>query len=699
MVDRLERLTDLVLFLRQGRPRSLREIADSVPGYPAEGEARRQAFERDKRSLRAGGVEITTVQVPGRDQIGYMIRTEDFYLPALELEADEQAALNIAVAGVHLDDPSGRDALWRLGLPASAGARPVAQLPALPALGKLYAALRSHAGVTFTYRGETRSVDPALLRFRGGWWYLVGFDRDKNAPRTFRVDRIEDEPVSGASGSSRLPAGFDASAELPGVPWKIGKSTEADPVAVDVLVDPLLTQFVIGEVGEATVVERRDDNSAVVRLEVTNTEALRNWLFELGEHAEILSPPAIREEVTDWLESIVFASGAKTISKRGAVARAGAARSKQVAASQTGPIAKAVSEPAETTETSEATEATEANPAVQGCLSEGDTSERPGTGRMEAGRRLQRLLAVLTWLARSGRAPVAELAERFGLSAAELVTDLELAACCGLPPYTPDQLMEIIVDEKEVEANLGGELARPRRLTPTEGFALAASARAILAVPGSDPDGALSRALSKLEDALGDTGALGVELGEPPYLEAARRAALQGEQLELRYYSVSSDEESVRTVDPIDVVAVEGHWYLDGYCHRAEGMRRFRVDRISELVPTGKTVPKRIETTPGPVQPSAAFVPGPDSSLVRLAVDPQGGWLVESVPTISTSALQDGWTEVVLGVSSPVWFERLLLRLGIHARVLDPPDLSDAGSLAAKKLLDRYRGSGRGDPG
>jgi proteasome accessory factor BC len=688
MVDRLERLTDLVLFLRQGRPRSLREIADSVPGYPPEGEARRQAFERDKRSLRAGGVEITTVAVPGKDQIGYMIRTEDFYLPTLELEADEQAALNIAVAGVHLDDPSGRDALWRLGLPASAGARPVAQLPALPSLGRLHAALRSHATVTFTYRGENRNVDPALLRFRGGWWYLVGFDRDKDAPRTFRVDRIEDEPVPGPSGSSELPRDFDASAELPDVPWKIGKSAETDPVAVDVLVDPLLTQFVIGELGEATVVERGEDKSAVVRLEVTNTEALRNWVFELGEHAEILSPPVVREEVTDWLESIVSAPGVKATKSR-PVSRAGAGRSKQVSGSKTGP---------RTNSASQATETTEVNPAAEACPPDADASDRSGTARMEAGRRLQRLLAVLTWLARSGRAPVAELAERFGVSAAELVSDLELAACCGLPPYTPDQLMEIMVDENEVVANLGGELARPRRLTPTEGFALAASARAILAVPGSDPDGALARALSKLENALGDTGALGVELGEPPYLEAARRAALQGQQVDLRYYSVSSDEESVRTVDPIDVVAVDGHWYLDGYCHRAEGMRRFRVDRVSELVPTGKTVPKRVETSPGPLQPTAAFVPGPDASLVRLAVDPQSRWLVESVPTISISPLQEGWTEVVLGVSSSVWFERLLLRLGVHARVLDPPELSDAGPRAAKKLLDRYHGSGRGKP-
>ncbi len=192
MVDRLERLTDLVLvLLRDDRPKPLREIAAEVPGYPAEGEARRQAFERDKRTLRDGGVEVSAVPIEGREQVGYLIRPEDFYLPDLDLAPDEQAALNLAVAGVHLGDPSGRDALWRLGLPASAGVQPFADLAALPALPVLYDAVRRRATVTFDYRGDTRHVAPALLRFRGGWWYLVGFDLDKEASRTFRVDRMD----------------------------------------------------------------------------------------------------------------------------------------------------------------------------------------------------------------------------------------------------------------------------------------------------------------------------------------------------------------------------------------------------------------------------------------------------------------------------------------------------------------------------
>ncbi|HUO48139.1 MAG TPA: WYL domain-containing protein [Acidimicrobiales bacterium] len=307
-VDRLERLTDLVLvLLRDGPARSLRQIAQEVPGYPEGAEARRQAFERDKRTLRDEGVEVATERIEGPEQTGYRIRPEDFYLPDLDLSPQEQAALNLAVAGVHLGDPSGRDALWRLGLPAASPTRPIADVPALPALPALYDALRRHATVSLRYRGEERHVDPARLLFRHGRWYLVGFDRDRQAPRVFRVDRIDGAPSAGEQGSAALPEGFDAEGALPDDPWRMG---EGEPVAVEVLVDALVAPLVVGEeVDEAALAERRPDGSVVLRMEATNLAALRSWVLGLGEHAEVLGPPELRDEVRAWLEAAAALAG------------------------------------------------------------------------------------------------------------------------------------------------------------------------------------------------------------------------------------------------------------------------------------------------------------------------------------------------------------------------------------------------------
>jgi len=639
-LDRLERLTDLVLVLLNARrPLTLDEIAGEVPGYPEPGAARRQAFERDKRLLRDEGVPVATEAVDGPQQFGYRIDPEAFYLPDLELEPDEQAALHLAVAGVHLGDPSGRDALLKLGATGLTEGRPVASLVPPPALVPLFDALRSRAEVTFSYRGEDRRVAPAGLWFRSGRWYLVGWDRRRDAGRTFRVDRIDDRPVAGAPGAAELPEDFDASAAVPDEPWRLGEGAEAD---VLVLVDPIEGPRVAEELGERAIVERGGDGSVLVRLGVTSVDAFRSWLLGLLEHAVVTEPPDVRAAVVEWLTTTVAAPPGDIVDGRGSAA-----------------------------------------PSAP-------TEEPSGAGRAEVADpslRLRRLLAVVGWLARVGEAPISEVAARFGFPEGELVHELELAACCGLPPYTPDTLMEIVVTDETVQAFLPEDLSRPRRLTAAEGFALATAARTILAVPGADEGGALSRALGKLDAALGQRSPLVVHLDEPPLLVAVRRAVEERSRLEIEYHSASTDETTRRVVDPLAVVSLDGHWYLDADCRRAGGLRRFRVDRIRSLEPTGEQFDE------GGLLPEISprsFVPGPGSTLVTLEVDAPAAWVVDSVPVVSTRSRPGGAHELTLAVGGVAWLERLLLQVGPNARVLGPPELADVGREAARRVLARY---------
>jgi proteasome accessory factor B len=308
-LDRLERVTDLLLVLLDTpRPLTLREIADRVPGYPDTHGARRQAFERDKRLLRDEGVPVLVVPVDGEEQLGYRVDPDAYYLPDLGLEAEEQAALNLAVAGVHLGEPIGRDALLKLGaggdspLPSASSAplvdlRSVDGLPALPAL---FDAVRHGSVVEFDYRGARRHVDPAGLRFRKGQWYLVGFDRDRTEARTFRVDRVEGVPDAGPPLSARLPAGFDVDAAFGRDPWQFGGGEE---VEVDILVDAAVAGRVVGELGEPAVVEHHDDGGVVVRLTVTDEDALIRWVLDLLDHAEVIGPAPVRAHLVDRLEA------------------------------------------------------------------------------------------------------------------------------------------------------------------------------------------------------------------------------------------------------------------------------------------------------------------------------------------------------------------------------------------------------------
>ncbi len=321
------------------------------------------------------------------------------------------------------------------------------------------------------------------------------------------------------------------------------------------------------------------------------------------------------------------------------------------------------------------------------------------TATADTAGRLRRLLAILAWLAQVGEAPIDEVAARFDLTPAALVTELEMAACCGVPPYTPDQLMEIVVTESTVSTRVGIALTRPRRLSPPEGFALAASARALLAVPGSDDTGALSRALDKLDRALGGEQ-VGVELDTPALLQVVGDAVASRTRLAISYYSASSDRVTDREIDPIRLFTTEGHWYVDAWCATAGDLRRFRVDRISAAQPApdpdGAVGPDRLpDSEQRGFEP---FVPGPDSRRVRLSVDPSTAWLLESIPSAGPPEAVDGRVELEVFVGGEAWLQRLLLRLGPDARVVFPEEFRTLAAEAATRVLLRYRSGAEAAP-
>jgi proteasome accessory factor C len=307
-----------------------------------------------------------------------------------------------------------------------------------------------------------------------------------------------------------------------------------------------------------------------------------------------------------------------------------------------------------------------------------------------AAARLRRLLAMVPWILTHPGTTIRELALRFDAPEAELEADLELLPMCGLPPYTADRLIDVWVGEDgTVEIRLAEYFERPLRLTPSEGVALLAAGRSLLAVPGSDPAGPLATALDKLERALGAQGALAIDVGTGDHLERLTRAAEAGEQLELDYYSFARDEMTTRVVDPIRVFHALGAWYLAAYCHRAHADRLFRVDRVRAVRPTGARAETHADGD-DEARTDLVYRPEPSDPRVTLRLDPAAAWVVESLPTEDARPRRGGGWDVVLAVSGPAFLERLLLQLGPAATVVGPPDAAAARAAAARRILARY---------
>jgi proteasome accessory factor B len=308
VADRLERLTNLLaLLLDTPEPLTLDRITHELAGqYPEDLSARRTAFERDKALLRAEGVPIDVVpQADGGS--AYRVDRSRYELPNLELTEEERRALQLAAAAVHVGAASTEEALWKLGAEGvDGGAGPIATITSLELLPELFDAIAARSTVTFGYRGEERTVDPWGLAASEGWWYLIGRDHARDARRTFRVDRIDGAVRRGADGAFSAPAGFEASQGLPEDAKQWG---EGEAQVAHVLVAPLRAAAVLRELGESAALRREDDGSVVVAVAVRNREAFRSWVLAMLEHAEVLHPPDLRDDVVSWLEAVVAAGG------------------------------------------------------------------------------------------------------------------------------------------------------------------------------------------------------------------------------------------------------------------------------------------------------------------------------------------------------------------------------------------------------
>ena len=546
-LDRLERVTDLVLvLLNTDQPLTLDAIALQVPGYPRS--MRRGA----RRSSATSGCCATRASrcgrsaCPGDEQYGYRIDRDAFYLPDLALEPDEQVALHLAVAGVHLGDPSGRDALLKLGATGLGEVRPIATLvtPRRPR-GPLRSGAHPGRGlVRVPPDGRGASLRPALW-FRFGHWYLVAWDLDREAVRTFRVDRIEDAVALGARRRRRrCPRASTSGRRCPTSPGGPKARTMSSPASAWTPWRGRGSPRRSGATGWRAATTTGRSSS---RLRVAGFPALRSWILGLLDHAEILEPPEFRAELVAWLAAIAR--------RRRGPPRCEAQGGGLAAAGRPRPERRRAAVPSRTGD----------EPAPAPAAGRGRMA---GPGGRGAHRRRGPAL-------QHGRGRARSASSSWRRAAVSRRT-------------RPDTLMEIEVSETSVRAFLPPEFARPRRLTPAEGFAVAASARLIWPCPGPTT-GPCGGALAKLEAALGSREAIGVDVDAPAFPgrrpPGRAKPARPWRSTTTRHRATSRRPGSSNRCRSI---TTDGHWYLDAFCHRAGDMRRFRVDRIGAVRPHGE---------------------------------------------------------------------------------------------------------------
>jgi len=282
-----------------------------------------------------------------------------------------------------------------------------------------------------------------------------------------------------------------------------------------------------------------------------------------------------------------------------------------------------------------------------------------------------RLLDLVPYISTHQGVALSELASEFGVSESELLSDLNTLWMCGLPGYTPLELIDLEFESGYVSIRNAEILQKVRLLTKDELVILLVGLDLLVqSIEAKRVDllSAITSLQVKIKTIIGDIATI-EPIVNSSYRATILNAIASRKNLQISYHSLIRDELTKREITPIELMVDHGYEVLQAYCHHVAAYRTFRLDNIADISLAGNqdsdtmaaredeafkmeiTIKKRIRSTlerfriPVPAETS-------ESSSSFTAFSFSQDWLIRSA--MSTLAA----TEVLSPISSRVELAR-----------------------------------------
>jgi proteasome accessory factor BC len=655
--DKLIRQLSLVAFLMaERRPLTARDVKSNVEGYSEmSDEAFARRFYSDRAELLALGVPLQSQRDEFTGEELYTLRSENYFLPQLDLRDDELAALQTALyllEGKFAYAEPLRLALQNLALgrpgfsePATDTAVRVEVLdpdysPEMPGrLGKLEGAISKQRTVRFPYysisrnKESERTVNPYALLTDFGIWYVVGADLDDAGKvKKFRVSRIRGEIrfATRRERDFRVPADFDIDDYVGRPPWQVGDIV--GEARIEVGHDTAWwVERVYGEAG------RLEEDVFVTPY--SSLEQLASWILRQDGRAIPQEPDELRRVVKTSLQRVREAhqGEAPELAREASPARADGAGERPA-----GPVAP----------------------------------ERFAV--------LQSLLAYLLAACgdeREAILPARDLVERFKIPPEELDEHLQLLNLVNFGGGCYTVYAALQDDQVHVDKELYGDTFRaPPRLTPLEARAIRLALEFVGPMIAADAHTPLERVRKKLEEtfgqfALSQTPEPHVGSEEEQLVATFSEAIRDHKLVEIEYQKEGDQTWSKRLVEPYSLERSLPNWYVHTWDRTRDAEKSFRLDRMRSAVLTDQ----QFEPRPG-FQPTRLGDARTAKVLYTKAV---ARFALER----GARPLRDGTALSEMPVGSPEWLVGEILSYRGEAIVLEPRDLRKRIAERARELV------------
>jgi predicted DNA-binding transcriptional regulator YafY len=625
----VERLLNVIMTIGSRSRIDRAQLFGVIPDYAnaESADAAEKMFERDKAAILELGLPLVSERDPW-DESRVLYRIAGGEGGALDVTPEEYTVL-LAASRAWDDAAAGgaarrvRAKLLSLGIEADPDLlrrTPRGALESLPVLTPLLEAVTQRRRVAFSYRTADgrlaeRTVEPWVVSVHEGRWYLWGHDADRDAPRLFRASRIETYPRLKGRASAERPARTSIEEALH------RSDSASEQSSARLAVEPFKALALRDRLGAPL------DAPELTLPEAARTQVRRVVLSE-SRWIALIAPEPWRRELAGIFEQI--ARGHEGEPDLDALERAAVRRGPRIRVSPSGTD------------------------------------------------HLSRLIGEASFVLSRGEVELDRVAEEFAISTEQVIEDLQVLFVCGDLGTGWEDLIEAEWDSGFVRVRNADALRRPLQLSAPETTALLAglatldpaagreaalveSARRKLsshleqgAEASADPAGAAGADAPSAGSAAPDVGAAPTSSAAPEAPDQDRRTTVldavqdaigaQG-SLVIRYSPPAAPGTTVRRVHPLELLTVGSRTYVRADCELAGEERRFRLDRIVEILDDDAPLsrPRSEGEDPGTASPTA---PAPGAGRVDgevwLRLGAGGLWIAEAFEADEIRDLEGG---------------------------------------------------------
>ena len=291
-----------------------------------------------------------------------------------------------------------------------------------------------------------------------------------------------------------------------------------------------------------------------------------------------------------------------------------------------------------------------------------------------------RLLDLVPYISTHQGVALSELASEFGISESELLSDLNTLWMCGLPGYTPLELIDLEFESGYVSIRNAEILQKVRLLTKDELVILLVGLD--LLIKSIDPKrndllSAITDLQTKIKTIIGDIATI-APIVNSSYRAIVLNAITSRKNLQISYHSLIRDELTNREITPIELMVDHGYEVLQAYCHQVGAYRTFRLDSIAEI------------TISGIQQPLIEKPKADEAFQMQIAISNRIRSTLERFRiTASQDAAAKSGSYTAFSFSQD-WLIRSAMSTLAATEVLSPPDSRVELARKCRKTLDLY---------